>query len=139
MKYIKLTKGKRAIVDDEDYEYLNQFKWRFSSNGYANTSVKTIGMHRLVNNTPQGLDTDHINGNKLDNRRSNLRSVTRSQNMLNVKPQTNNTSGCTGVGKRGDKWYARININRKERWLGSFNTFHKAVRARRSAERDIYV
>ncbi len=65
MKYIKLTQGKKVMVDDSDFEWLNQWKWQLSDNGYAIRRYKTtFRMHRLINNTPSGLFTDHINGNK---------------------------------------------------------------------------
>src|ERR1035437_132783 len=73
-------KGKFAIVDNEDYEFLNQFNWYMTDNGYAvyrhlaNGTKRTVRMHRLINKTPKGLVTDHINQDKLDNRKSNLRT-----------------------------------------------------------------
>ncbi len=84
MKKIPLTQGKFALVDDEDFEYLNQWKWKFLS-GYAarKKGKKTIYMHRLVNNTLDNKSTDHINMNKSDNRKENLRSSTSSQNKFN--------------------------------------------------------
>lgn len=93
MKQIPLTQGKFAIVDDEDYDYLMQWKWQFTGGKYASrihrekmgrgAYVERIIMHRLVNKTPDNLYTDHINGDKLDNRKKNLRSCTTSQNNTN--------------------------------------------------------
>lgn len=86
---IPLTKGAVAIVDEEDYELVSQYKWHLNSMGYAvwrgkvDGKKKTIRMHRLINNTPDGKYTDHINRNRLDNRRSNLRTVTQKENMQN--------------------------------------------------------
>ena len=77
MKEIKLTKGFVTIVDDDMCEQLNQFKWHYS-NGYARCNITVNGkqqlllMHRVVNQTPEGLDTDHISSDKLDNRKENL-------------------------------------------------------------------
>ena len=89
MKTIPLTQGKVAIVDDEDYTWLMQWKWH-SSYGYAMRRERTwsgkqkgIFMHRVVNKTPLGLETDHINRNKLDNRKENLQSVTHQENTCN--------------------------------------------------------
>jgi len=87
MKKIKLNKGTFATVDNDDFEYLNQWKWYINNNGYAirtkytklgfkKYKMKKVYMHRVVNNTPDNLQTDHINHNQLDNRRINLRSVT---------------------------------------------------------------
>lgn len=90
-----------ATIDDSDYELVSQYKW-FLIKGYAvtqkylgggrkNAKYKTIQMHKLINDTPDGLETDHINRDKLDNRRSNLRSVTKSENMLNRAKWTHKT------------------------------------------------
>lgn len=141
MQYINLTQGKRAIVDDEDYEWLSQWKWCFSK-GYAarrkpGARGSLLFMHRVLNQTPTGLDTDHINRVKLDNRRENLRSATRSQNVFNNGKHINNSSGCRGVHQnslRGD-WEAYITINYKRIHLGRFTTFEDAVQARESAEK----
>ena len=128
MKKIKLTQNKYVLVDDEDYEWLNQWKWCFNShyaarNVYHGKKVSSILMHRLINNTPEGKQTDHINRNKLDNRRKNLRSVTRSQNMRN--------KGKKGYSwhKRTKKWYAKITLNGKRVSLGYFTKESDARRA----------
>ena len=82
MRKIKLTQGKYAIVDDEDYEYLNQWRWFTFKNGYVwyvarETTIdhkrKCIYMHRLIMNAVNGECVDHINRNGLDNRKYNLR------------------------------------------------------------------
>jgi hypothetical protein len=143
MKYIELTQNKKAIVDDDDYEWLNQWKWRCSAGRYASRAnynngvrVGEIWMHRLINNTPDGYDTDHINRNKLDNRRNNLRSVTRSQNNFNSLPPKNNQSGFKGVilHKQTGKWFSYINIERKQISLGLFQSKTDAIKARLNAE-----
>lgn len=86
MKYIELTKQEKALVDDEDYNWLSYFKWHYA-NGYAQSNLlkNRLSMHSLIMNTPKGMDTDHINHNTLDNRRENLRICTRSENLLNAK------------------------------------------------------
>lgn len=95
MKEIPLTKGYKTIVDDEDYDFLMRWRWHavIAHSVYAERcerprggKIKHIMMHRVINNTPDGMETDHINGNGLDNRRSNLRSVTKNQNQWNRKP-----------------------------------------------------
>lgn len=130
MKQIPLTKGKFAIVDDEDYDFLMIRKW-YCRNGYASCKLKrgsveiVINMHRIINRTPEGLDTDHINGNRLDNRKCNLRNATRSQNGCNREPSiSNKTTGYRGVWKRKnrpeDVWCAEIKVNGKRHRLGTF-------------------
>jgi len=137
MKNILLPNGKFALVDDEDYDKLNQFKW-YISDGYAVRDVlprgikhQTIRMHRMIVNTPKGMDTDHINMDRLDNRRENLRVCNRSQNMLNTKAHSDNASGMKGVSwdKKKRKWRARIFINNREKWLGYFDQIIDAAHA----------
>ena len=144
MKTIPITKNKYVIVDDEDFEYLNQWKWHLSDSGYAvrgiNKNNKKFRMHREINKTPEGLDTDHINGNKLDNRKSNLRTVTRSQNKMNVgKPKTN-SSGIKGVSwhKACEKWRADIKVNQKQISLGCYSLLQKAILVRNLAEKKYF-
>ena len=136
---IPLTKGKFALVDKKDFAYLNQWKWRYHKNGYAvRTSRKgLIRMHRVVNKTPLGFFTDHINHNKLDNRRKNLRTVTKSQNQMNVGLQANNTSGYKGVywHKQSKKWQAKIEVNQKQINLGCYSRKSLAILARKCAEK----
>jgi len=98
MRTIKLTQGKFAIVDDCDFEWLNQWKWHYSA-GYVVSKMggKNIYLHRFILQTPPKMDTDHINHNKLDNRRKNLRVATRSQNKQNTLISRANKSGFKGV------------------------------------------
>ena len=87
MKYIPLTQGKFAIVDDDMYEYLNQWKWCLRKksersfyagrNDWENKKNHIVTMQQLIMNPPKGMVIDHINGNGLDNRRCNLRICTR--------------------------------------------------------------
>ena len=137
MKKIKLTQGKHTIIDDIDFIKLSNKKWYFS-HGYAmrDSSNGRIYMHRLINNTKIGLDTDHINRNTLDNRRKNLRSVTRSQNQINRATQKNNTSGYKGItwNKKRKKWQAQILINNKYINLGCFIKIKDAIIIRKNAE-----
>ena len=120
------------------------------TNGYLNVNCKVVShgkpqpIHRVVwtmfNDTPpKGMHIDHINRDKLDNRIENLRCVTPGQNILNSKLSKNNTSGVTGVRfqPRGGKWTARVMIDRKEKHLGSFETFEEAKAAREKAVRDL--
>lgn len=138
MKYIKLTKGKRTLVDDDDYDWANQFKWHLSSNGYAVRTSENRQLHRYINKTPANFDTDHINRNKLDNRKCNLRTVTRSQNNFNSLPPKDNKSGVKGVwwSKRWKLWYAQIKVNGKTYCLGSSKIKKEAIKLRLNAEKE---
>lgn len=129
-KIITLTKGKETIVDDEDLEWLSQWKWLYHGQGYAARHIWVCGgrgkqitvlMHREVLHTPEGMYTDHINGNKLDNRKENLRICDHSQNGANTKTR-GNKSGYKGVcwHKQCKKWCACIKQNYKKYYLGLF-------------------
>lgn len=140
MAKIKLTQGKFALVDDDMFEYLNQFKWFCDSRGYAVRDIggrknkKRILMHRLINKTPKNLVTDHINRNKLDNRKKNLRSVTQRQNTFNAKLSKNNKSGYNGISFYKNRWVARIKFNYKIIYLGRFLHLEDAILARKLGE-----
>lgn len=143
-RQIPLTQGYFAIVDEADYEWLSQCKWHcFYSKGsrnvyaYASNQVfdgvkhKRIIMHRMINNTPEGMDTDHIIGNGLDNRRENLRTVTRAQNMWNRNPNKKGTSKYKGVfwHKQHKKWCSKIQVNKKPHHIGLFTDEDEAGKA----------
>lgn len=121
MKLIPLTRGKFAQVDDDDYERLAQWKWRFGARGYAvrYEKRKLIFMHREIMKTPEGMETDHINANGdvggLNNQKYNLRVCTQSQNRKNLHKYSNNKSGHKGVSwhKGNGKWVAKITINKR--------------------------
>lgn len=116
MKTIELTQGYSTIVDDDCFDELNRYKWYYSSRGYAVRNSSTgkgkrtkIFMHSVVNNTPEGLQTDHINMNQLDNRRENTRTVTNQQNQFNQSSRKNTSSKFKGVcwHKRDRIWTAQ--------------------------------
>lgn len=127
---IALTQGKFAIVDEEDYEYLIQWEWKCSGR-YASRyvwdgkKVTHILMHRIVANTPKGMRTDHINHDGFDNRKSNLRICTQSQNCHNKRSNKDKNKGASkykGVyfSKLLNKWHVQINIKGKNTHLGVF-------------------
>lgn len=137
---IPLTKGAVALVDADDYERLAQHRWQLSFEGYAVRSVQRQGkrfyvmMHRVVDGTPPGLETDHINDNKLDNRKSNLRACTRSQNDA-ARPKIKGLSRFRGVylERQTAKWRAEISADgttkAKMRYLGTFTREEDAAAA----------
>lgn len=141
-----------AMVDDEDFEELNQFKWHLSKKGYARRNFwindkRTVQpMHRFINKTPHGLQTDHIDGNKLNNQKSNLRTCTNSQNMMNKSVHKNNRLGIRGVRitrrKRKSSIYesisARISVNGASIYLGAFKTVKEAALAYNDAAKKYF-
>lgn len=147
MKEIILTQGKVALIDDWNYEWLNQFKWRAhkdQKNGrwYAQRDVRssdgkwrTLYMHRAVMGDPADLQIDHWNGDGLCNLEENLRAATKSQNMYNVGLTSRNKSGFKGVSwcKAAGKWRAEIYMNGKRIYLGLFDTALEAARAYNAA------
>ena len=140
MKAILLSKGKVAIVDDGDFEWLSKWKWCYAIPGYAKRAGD-IKMHRVILERLGYKDfhsCDHKNGAGLDNRRKNLRPCTHQQNMLNKRKYKNNTSGFAGVGLDRGKWTARLTCKGKVTYLGSFDTPEKASAAYEvaKAERD---
>lgn len=134
MKRIPLTKGQYAIVDDEDFEWLSQWKWhalKTSVTYYAchRNRQKYLFMHRIITNCPKDSQVDHRNGNGLDNRRDNLRFSTQQQNTQNQRPIKGGTSKYKGVywDKTRKKWAARITCGYKNHFLGRYKTELEAV------------
>lgn len=139
MVKINLGNSEFALVDFEDYEYLNELKWHIHKNGnqlyarsvfYENKKQKSIYMHRLILE-PKGKCIDHINGNGLDNRKCNLRICERHENALNRKMNINNLSGFKGVSwfKVAKKWRAQIQYKKIVYYLGSYEKRIDAARA----------
>lgn len=141
MKEIKLSQGKIALVDDEDYEYLNQWKWyayKDSKSYYAKRTnysqgvSKHIKMHRaILGVTNPEVFTDHIDHDGLNNQRHNIRIASRAQNNSNTSSCRNSTSKYLGVFwfKQTKKWRAQIRKNGVSNHLGLFNTETEAATA----------
>ena len=132
MKKIPLSQGKFVLVDDDDFDYLNQWKWHYKSCGYAvrNSRLsdnmckdKLILMHRVIMGTPDGLEVDHINRNKLDNQKFNLRNVNSQQNKMNKSPQSNGKSQYKGIywHNQRKKWVAKIKAEGRQISLGLYH------------------
>lgn len=132
----KHSDGKFTIVDDDDYERLNRWEWHYDK-GYVTRGERKDGvyrkivMHREIMRTPEGMSTDHIDGNTLDNRKSNLRVCTHTENMHNRGPQRNSISKFKGVSynKRNHLWQAYITVNGNIIHLGYFDVEEDAARA----------
>jgi hypothetical protein len=154
---LKCYGGKyQAIVDDQDYDWLMQWSWQRNGDGYASRQVwipkseqaeggpshTKISMHRLIADTPKHLVTDHINGNRLDNRRSNLRHLTRKQNaQWRPKLKGKTTSDYIGVfyNKRyKKKWQAYIYRDGRQVVLGRFELETDAALAYNLAARELF-
>jgi len=141
---IPLTQGKYAIVDPDDYYWLSEYKWS-AYGGACNKFYalrkgprrngkrrKLIRMHREVANTPDGLECDHINGDGLDNRKANLRSVTHMQNCWNLRKSSRvGYSKYKGITfhKREQKWGAKICVDGQHISLGRFKEEIEAAKA----------
>jgi hypothetical protein len=143
LKEIKLTNGKTATIDDEDYEKVSKVNWYYRKEGYAVGNLPSpekgvypkVLMHRYIVDAPKGTQVDHINGNKLDNRKDNLRIANASTNKANCGVRSTNTSGYKGVvfvkaRKHLDKvWAAQIKVDYKTIGLGYFETKEEAAEA----------
>ena len=138
-KQIPLTQGKFAIVDDADFERVNQFKWCAKKGGNtfyaarhsAMPFSKTIRLHIYLMDSPKGAKVDHKDGNGLNCQRYNLRFATKSQNAMNRGKNRNNKSGFKGVAwhKSRGKFVAQIAVNGRDIHLGCFQTAEAAARA----------
>jgi len=143
MATIKLTQGEEALVDDEDFEKLNQYSWhlhRFKKKGYKwmasriGVNDEEILMHREIMQCPSTHVVDHINGDNLDNRKANLRVCTNAENCRNRRgPRKGNLSGYKGVSWSHGKWHAVVMKNGKQYSFGYFNDPKEAAIARDQA------
>jgi hypothetical protein len=132
VRRIPLGDGQYALVDAEDYEWLSQWRWHLS-NGYATRmeNRKNILMHREIMKPPKGKSVDHINHQKQDNRRINLRNCTWEENVHNRSKRRGSLSRFNGVTykKRSRKWVATVWFNRKQTRCQQFDTEIEAARA----------
>lgn len=120
-KLIPLTKGMFAKVDNEDFNEVSKYNWCLSNNSYAYNS--SLGfMHRFIMKTPEGMDTDHINHDGIDNRKQNLRICMTVENCRNQRPRTSKKSKYKGVfySKTMNKWESSIKFEDKKIKLGYF-------------------
>jgi len=143
MKEIPLTRGKVALVDDEDFDRINAFKWYAlydlkSGNWYAERRLRirgsdkreTVRMHRVIMKSPRrDFDVDHKDRNGLNNQKGNLRICTRTLNLGNQKLRKSSLTGFKGVSysNKYKKFQAKIKFNRKAFFLGYFHTPQEAA------------
>jgi hypothetical protein len=133
VRLIPLAEGFYAYVDAADYDWLNQWNWHMAGGGYAARVVNrtTILMHRVIMQPPKGMVVDHIDGNKANNCRFNLRVCTRQENQRNMRKQRGARSRFKGVfyDKRRGKIFAQYSFQRRVHWLGYFDDEIEAARA----------
>jgi hypothetical protein len=137
-KIIQLTNGGECLVDIDDYKYISQFNWHRKKDGYAartvfsNGKFKTIRMHREIlglSNSSRNIFVDHVNHNRLDNQKINIRIVTPSQNAANARKKSTNKSGYKGVHwcKEQEKWRVSIRVDGKLINIGRFKNLDDAA------------
>lgn len=144
---IKIKDNLFVLVSPQDEELVNKYNWSLNSKGYLkrhgpkiNEKWTKVYLHREILNCPIGYQVDHINGNKLDNRRENLRICTNMLNHYNMPKRVDNKSGVTGVyfNNRLKKWVAEIKANKIKIYIGSFNDLDEAKKARQIAEQKYF-
>ena len=137
------SKGEAFYFDLEDYDKIKDYCWFVNNDylmAYSIKEKKNILMHRLVMNVFDNKLVDHIYHKRYDNRKSQLRIVTASQNAMNTKLPSSNRSGYKGVcwDKSRNKWFVSIKINGKSKTLGRFNNLSDAIKARKDAEKKYF-
>ena len=150
MREIELSQEKVALVDDEDYEWLSQWKWHASFDPttqgfYARRQDRRYWLHTAIwehynGPIPEGRTTDHIDNNGLNSQKLNLRLATPSQQNQNRRRQVNNKTGYIGVSENlsGKKYRARITVEKHRIDLGSYNDIEEAIRVRDQAVRQYF-
>lgn len=138
--YNKNCKKVAETIFDSNIDEIKKHKWHLTHFGYVVSDIgndKIIFLHKIVNdNIPKNKQCDHIDGNKLNNLKSNLRLVSPSQNSINKRIRSDNKSGRVGVcwAKNIKKWHAEMRLDGKHLSLGYYNDFEDAVKARQQAE-----
>lgn len=137
---INYNEKARALIDLDDIEKCKPYKWVYRNDGYVSAKInnKGVKLHRFIANTPKGKHTDHINRNRLDNRKSNLRICSQSENNLNKGNYKNNSSGRKGIKIKDGKYEAALKYKKVKYYLGFFDKFEDAVKAREEAEIKYY-
>lgn len=148
MKYIQLTQGQQTMVDDDLYDWLNQWKWHYrkrsgnrkggdavrTAHGIdkdGHDKVETVYMAHTILPVPTGFMVDHADVNPLNNQRNNLRKGRAVHNNRNSRVRVNNTLGVKGVhwSERKQQYIAQISVDYKKIWLGGYKTVEEAKKA----------
>jgi hypothetical protein len=153
---IPLTQGYEAVIDAADVDIAAPHNWTADIKRKADGSIRTVyamrnepkpgggqkmlWLHRVIAETPSDLETDHIDGDGLNNRRANLRHATKAQNACNRRLASNSTSGAKGVSlhKATGRWAAYIYANRQRKHLGLFDTLDEAATAYANASAETH-
>lgn len=134
------SSDRRVFVDDADYDEISKYRWYIHPRGYALAQIdgKTVLMHRLIMQPPEDMQIDHIDRDKTNNQRINLRIVTKSVNAQNIAPKSNNTSGFVGVARNGKYWQAAVYQNGKRHFAGNFKDAISAAIAYNNKAKELY-
>lgn len=140
---IPLTRGRFALISWRDLEIVIKYKWCYSGPGYAQANLGNYRrdyMHRVILNLPKGVFVDHVNGDKLDNRRSNLRTASRSENARNRRSNRTSTSRFLGVSWCAPrrKWKAQIAVKSKNTFIGRYDLEEDAAKAYDSRASELF-
>lgn len=138
---LETSNGVTFLIDTADLDLVMQSMWCVSATGYivSRRNGRVAKLHRLLMGEPKSSVVDHKNGDKTDNRRSNLRITNNKENCRNMKIKKTNTSGFPGIRVReSGNYQVRITVNRKELHIGTFRSFDEAKEARIKAERKYY-
>jgi hypothetical protein len=132
MKEIPLTNSPlKAIVDDDDFELASAYIWCINGSGYATAWInkRNVFMHRFIMDAQKGQEIDHINSDKLDNRKDNLRFCNHLQNVLRIGVRKNSTTGYVGVSKKntGKPFRAYLRSAGIQLFLGTFDAAEEAA------------
>ncbi len=148
MKKIQLTQNKFALIDDTDFKLINKYKWHYHKAGYAlrtchkprngkKQETFKLYMHHAIMGKHKGMNVDHINGNKLDNQRSNLRICTHGENQMNSK-KTNKPKSSIFKGvywnKKDRAWFVRV----AAKWVGMFKDEKQAAKAYNEKAKELF-
>lgn len=139
--HFSTSKGEPFVVDEQDADAVSRYTWCVSAKGYlvANIRGKVTKLHRYILNPERNEIIDHRNGNKMDNRRCNLRICTNTENVRNCRTSKNNVIGIKGVKVTpAGKYNSSITVDGKKVHIGNYDTVQEAINAREAAEMNLF-